>query len=198
MGRSVNCLVALAALVAMAVPMILIGLAVFLFLGRPILFRQARAGLGGQAFELVKFRSMRDLRDASGQPLPDEVRTPLMGRLLRRSRLDELPELWNIARGDMAFVGPRPLLPATIASLGAAGVLRSSVRPGLTGLAQISGNTLLSMEEKLALDLLYVRERGTEMDLWIIAQTPLMMIRGEKVDSLLLEKAHAGGHSRQR
>ncbi|ALR22394.1 hypothetical protein ATN00_05295 [Sphingobium baderi] len=196
MGRGVNCAVAFAALMLMALPMMLIGLAVLAFLGRPILFRQRRIGLGGRAFELVKFRSMRDTRDAAGQPLPDEARTPAMGRLLRQSRLDELPELWNILRGDMALVGPRPLLPPTIAALGRAGATRSSVRPGITGLAQVSGNTLLSMEEKLALDLLYVQQRGMGLDLWIMVHTPLMMIRGEKIDSVLLEKAHAGGHNR--
>jgi lipopolysaccharide/colanic/teichoic acid biosynthesis glycosyltransferase len=182
----------------MALPMALIGLLVLLFLGRPVLFRQARAGLGGRPFDLVKFRTMHDACDASGQALPDHARTPAMGRLLRRSRLDELPELWNILRGDMALVGPRPLLPDTIAALGTAGLLRSSVRPGITGLAQVSGNTLLAIEEKLALDLHYVREWSVALDLWIMVQTPLMMIRGERIDSGLLEKAHAGGHRRQR
>ncbi|TWH89443.1 MULTISPECIES: sugar transferase [Sphingobium] len=198
MGRGVTCVLAFAALAAMALPMALIGLLVLLFLGRPVLFRQARAGLGGRPFDLVKFRTMHDACDASGQALPDHARTPAMGRLLRRSRLDELPELWNILRGDMALVGPRPLLPDTIAALGTAGLLRSSVRPGITGLAQVSGNTLLAIEEKLALDLHYVREWSVALDLWIMVQTPLMMIRGERIDSGLLEKAHAGGHRRQR
>ncbi len=198
MGRAAHCLLAIAGLLVMAVPMMLIGFLILCVLGRPVLFRQRRTGLRGAVFELVKFRSMRDARDASGQPLPDALRTPPLGRFLRRSRLDELPELWNILRGDMAIVGPRPLLPETIAALGGAGLLRSSVRPGITGLAQVSGNTLLSIQEKLALDLLYVRERRAMLDLWIMIQTPLMMMRGERIDPVLLEKAHAGGHHWER
>lgn len=197
-GRAVNALLASVGLVLAAVPMALIGTAVLFFLGRPVLFRQKRVGLNGISFELIKFRSMHDLRDASGQPLPNELRTPAFGRLLRRSRLDELPELWNILRGDMAIVGPRPLLPGTIAALGAEGQRRCRVRPGITGLAQVSGNTLLSIEEKVAMDLLYVREHGLAMDLRILIQTPLTMLKGEKVDAAILERAHAGGHHWER
>lgn len=197
-GRAVNIILALAGLLLAAVPMAFLAFAIFVMLGRPVLFRQQRAGLGGRSFELVKFRSMRDARDSSGQPLPDEMRTSPFGRLLRRSRLDELPELWNILRGDMMFVGPRPLLPETIAALGAEGRRRCDIRPGITGLAQVSGNTLLSIEEKLNMDLLYVRERDLAMDMRILLQTPLTMIRGEKVDAALLEKAHAGGHHWER
>src|SRR3546814_7377136 len=91
-------------------------------------------------FQLVKFRSMRDTRDASGQLLPDEERVTTIGRLLRRSRLDELPELWNILKGAMAFIGPRPLLPETVSAMGAGGVKRGKLRPGLTGWAQVNGN----------------------------------------------------------
>ena len=197
-GRVFNALLASAGLLLAAIPMALIAVAVFLFLGRPVLFRQQRAGLGARPFELVKFRSMKDARDSLGRPLPDDMRTSPFGRLLRRSRLDELPELWNILRGDMAFVGPRPLLPETIAALGAEGLRRCSVRPGLTGLAQVSGNTLLSIQEKLDMDLLYVRERDLAMDVRILFQTPLTMVKGEKVDAALLEKAHAGGHRWER
>lgn len=192
MHRSADRMLAAAGLLLFALPMLVIALCVAVSMGRPVLFRQARAGLGGGRFELLKFRSMTDRRDASGALLPDADRVTPLGRLLRRSRLDELPELWNILRGDMAFVGPRPLLPDSISDLGATGALRCSVRPGLTGLAQISGNSLLDMREKVAIDLLYVRERSAVLDVSIMLRTPLMMVAGERIDRSLLEKAHAG------
>ena len=190
----------LAALLALIVCMPLIAtvaLAVLVFLGRPVLFRQDRSGLGGRTFRLVKFRSMNDHRDATGALLPDHQRMPPFGALLRRSRLDELPELWNILRGDMAIVGPRPLLPATIQALGSQGLARGAVRPGITGLAQVSGNTLLDMPDKLAMDLFYIRRRTLRLDLAIMLRTPLMMMRGEQIDTVNLEKAYAGSRDRR-
>jgi lipopolysaccharide/colanic/teichoic acid biosynthesis glycosyltransferase len=184
---------AAAALLLLSPLLLLIGLVVRLLLGPPILFRQSRAGAGGAPFRLIKFRSMNTSRDAAGALLPDAERTGAFGRFLRRSRLDELPELWNIARGDMAWIGPRPLLPETVRALGEAGAMRGQVRPGLTGLAQISGNTLLSPESKAALDLWYVRNRTWRLDLAILLRTPWMLVRGERLDTLLLDKADAGG-----
>ncbi|MET1756691.1 sugar transferase [Novosphingobium sp. RD2P27] len=160
--------------------LLLVGLAVRLGLGSPVLFRQCRAGLGGVSFEMMKFRTMADARDANGELLPDEERTPRLGRILRRSRLDELPELINIVRGDMAFVGPRPLLPHTVAAMGDEGIRRGAVAPGLTGLAQVSGNTLLTQEEKLAIDLAYVDRRDWRMDLLILLRTVWVVIGGER------------------
>lgn len=151
-----------------------------LSLGRPVLFRQVRSGQGGQPFAMIKLRSMRDLRDAQGALLPDGQRVTALGQWLRRSRLDELPELINIARGDMDFVGPRPLLPHSISAMGRDGVERGKVRPGLTGLAQVSGNTLLTVEEKLRFDLCYVRHHSPILDARIIARTLLVVIGGEK------------------
>ena len=169
------------ALLALFAPLLLLlSLLVLVGLGRPVLFRQVRSGLGGQPFAMIKFRSMRDLRDSRGDLLPDAQRTPALGRFLRRSRLDELPELINIARGDMDFVGPRPLLPHSIAAMGRDGVERGKVRPGLTGLAQVSGNTLLAVEEKLRFDLWYVRHRSARLDAQIIARTLLVVVGGEK------------------
>ena len=164
-----------------ALPFLLIlALLVGFSVGRPILFRQIRSGKGGRDFEMLKFRSMRDLTDDSGVPLSDERRVTSVGRFLRRSRLDELPELVNIARGDMAFIGPRPLLPHTIQALGEAGRVRGLVRPGLTGLAQVSGNTLLTVEEKLRYDLWYVRNQSTALDAQILMHTIGVVIAGEK------------------
>lgn len=158
----------------------LLGLGVLFSMGRPVLFRQERAGLHGRPFTLLKLRSMREALDAAGHPLPDEARVTGFGRFLRRSRLDELPGLWNVARGDMDFVGPRPLLPVTIAGLGASGEERGRVRPGLTGWSQVNGNTLLSLDEKIALDLWYVRHASLWLDLRILALTAWVMIGGER------------------
>lgn len=139
--------------------------------GAPAFFVQARSGCGGVVFEIVKFRTMTDARDAGGVLLPDARRITRAGRLLRALRLDELPQLVSILRGDMALVGPRPLLPRTVRSFGSEGEVRGSVRPGLTGWAQVSGNTALTDREKLELDLWYVAHRSTLLDLRILAET---------------------------
>lgn len=157
-------LLSVVVLMLLAPLMLMLALIVLVSMGRPVLFRQIRSGRGGASFLMMKFRTMGDARDPSGMLLPDAVRTTAVGRFLRRSRLDELPELVNIVAGDMAIVGPRPLLPGTIAAMGAGGVVRGLVRPGLTGLAQVSGNTLLSMDEKLDFDCWYVRHRSFRLD----------------------------------
>lgn len=168
-----------------------LAVAVRLAMGRPIFFVQQRAGRDGRPFALRKFRSMTADVDAMGMPLPDAERTPRMGRLLRRSRLDELPELWEILKGDMSFIGPRPLLPPTIAAMGEKGVQRGAVRPGLTGWAQISGNSSLDNDDKLALDLWYIRHRSIPLDLFILAKTVGLMLFGEKVCESRLRQAKA-------
>ena len=159
--------------------------------GRPVFFRQTRVGKGGSRFSILKFRTMTDAADASGQLLPEDRRMTVAGRILRRLRLDELPQVYSIARGDMAFVGPRPLLPATIDGFGALGALRCSVRPELTGWAQVSGNTRLTDREKLALDIWYVDHRSLLLDLRILLSTVLALIRGERVDDERVRTASA-------
>ena len=173
---------ALAAFLLIAASPLIALIAVLLALcqGRPVLFRQWRSGLGGEAFRLVKFRTMRDTRDATGALLPDRARVTAMGKFLRQSRLDELPSLWNVIRGELAFIGPRPLLPATIASLGEAGRQRGQVLPGLTGWSQVNGNTLLTLAEKVSLDLWYIDHRSIRTDMEIVARTVWVMTRGEK------------------
>ncbi|UZW54544.1 sugar transferase [Sphingobium sp. JS3065] len=173
-------LAAIALLGLLSPLLLLLSALVLIGMGWPMIFRQFRSGRGGQPFAMIKFRTMRDLRDGQGALLPDEQRVTALGRFLRRSRLDELPELINIARGEMDFVGPRPLLPHTVSAMGRDGVERGLVRPGLTGLAQVSGNTLLTVEEKLRFDLRYVRNRSARLDAWIIARTLLVVIGGEK------------------
>ena len=134
--------------------------AILFWQGRPVFFVQVRAGRDRKPFAIVKFRSMPDTVGPDGILLSDEARLSAFGRGLRRTRLDELPEFWNVLIGDMAIVGPRPLLPETIRDMGASGELRCSVRPGLTGWAQISGGIQLSNDDKLALDLWYIENRS--------------------------------------
>lgn len=148
--------------------------------GKGVLFRQLRAGYGGAPFTLVKFRTMRDLRDADGHLLDDAERVTGIGTFLRKTRLDELPSLWNVVTGDIAIVGPRPLLPETIEGLGDRGVRRGYVHPGLTGWAQVSGNTLLSLDEKIDLDLWYIDNGNWKTDLSILLSTVSVMVAGEK------------------
>lgn len=188
---------AMLALVATAPLLLLAAGAVALMLGRPVLFRQHRAGQSGRAFELVKFRSMSDASARDGRPLPDEARLTSFGRLLRRSRLDELPELWNIARGEMSFVGPRPLLPETVDAMGERGKTRGTVRPGLTGWAQVNGNALLSDADKLALDLWYIDNRSLVRDAKIVLHTFATLAQGERISDCNIGRAYARAADRR-
>lgn len=140
-------------------------------LGRPVFFRQVRPGLGGRPFELIKFRSMSDERDADGRLRPDAERLGKVGRWLRSTSLDELPELINVLRGDMSLVGPRPLLMEYLPLYSAEQRRRHDVRPGITGLAQISGRNALNWNEKFALDLRYVDQWSMALDCKILAAT---------------------------
>jgi len=140
-------------------------------LGTPVLFRQVRPGMNGKPFEMVKFRTMRDAVDAQGNVLPDAERMTSFGSFLRSSSLDELPELWNVIKGDMSLVGPRPLLMEYLPLYNAEQVRRHDVRPGVTGWAQINGRNALSWEEKFKLDTWYVDNRTFWLDLKIIFLT---------------------------
>jgi lipopolysaccharide/colanic/teichoic acid biosynthesis glycosyltransferase len=173
-------IVAALSLLALGPVLLLVALTVFLAMGSPVLFRQQRSGLAGSRFTLLKFRSMREATGRDGRPLPDEERVTRLGRFLRRSRLDELPGLFNIVKGDLALVGPRPLLPETIAELGERGRRRGCVRPGLTGWSQVNGNTRLSLDRKIDLDLWYIGNRSWGLDLQIILKTLAVMVFGER------------------
>lgn len=140
-------------------------------LGSPVLFRQVRPGLNGRPFEMIKFRTMRDAVDAAGNPLPDSERMTPFGSFLRASSLDELPELWNVLKGDMSLVGPRPLLMEYLPLYSPEQYRRHEVRPGVTGWAQINGRNALSWEEKFSLDVWYVDNRSLWLDLKIIFLT---------------------------
>ena len=140
-------------------------------LGSPVIFHQDRPGLHGEIFRLYKFRSMTDARDENGELLPDEERLPRFGRMLRSTSLDELPEFWNILKGDMSFVGPRPLLIKYLPWYSKEEMRRHDVRPGLTGLAQINGRNALGWEQRFAYDVKYVDNCSFALDLDIALKT---------------------------
>ncbi|EGR3959629.1 sugar transferase [Vibrio cholerae] len=140
-------------------------------LGSPVLFRQTRPGLNGQPFEMVKFRTMKDAVDEQGNPLPDSERMTPFGDKLRNSSLDELPELWNVLKGEMSLVGPRPLLMQYLPLYSKEQARRHEVRPGVTGWAQINGRNAISWEEKFKLDVWYVDNHSFWLDLRILLLT---------------------------
>lgn len=140
-------------------------------MGSPVLFRQVRPGIDGKSFEMVKFRTMKDATDAQGNPLPDSERLTSFGQFLRSSSLDELPELWNVLKGDMSLVGPRPLLMEYLPLYSAEQYRRHDVRPGVTGWAQINGRNTLSWKDKFALDVWYVDNRSLWLDIKILFLT---------------------------
>lgn len=148
-----------------------VGLLGVLLLGHPFFFTQSRPGLHGRPFRLYKFRTMRDTRDASGRLLPDAERLTAFGRFLRAFSLDELPSLWNVLKGDMSLVGPRPLLMEYLDRYTPEQARRHEVRPGITGWAQVNGRNALSWEEKFKLDVWYVDNRSFRLDMKILALT---------------------------
>jgi lipopolysaccharide/colanic/teichoic acid biosynthesis glycosyltransferase len=152
-------------------------------LGSPILFRQIRPGLNGKPFEMVKFRTMRDARDEAGNLLSDGERMTRFGAFLRASSLDELPELWNVLKGDMSLVGPRPLLMEYLHLYNDRQFKRHDVRPGITGWAQINGRNSLSWEEKFEMDVWYVENRSLWLDLKIIFGTIRKVLKRDGISA---------------
>lgn len=169
-------------LVALAPVLLLVALLVRLVLGRPVLFRQKRIGYLGRTFELVKFRTMSDARDASGELLPDTMRLGRFGRFLRATSLDELPQLWNVLKGDMTLVGPRPLLEAYRPLYSPEQFHRHDVLPGITGWAQVHGRNGISWNERLECDLWYVKHHSPLVDLGILARTLASVASGSHVN----------------
>ena len=152
-------------------------------MGRPALFQQVRPGLHARPFVIHKFRSMIDADDAEGNPLPDKDRLTSLGRLLRRSSLDELPQLWNVLKGDMSFVGPRPLLMEYVPRYTPEQRRRLDVKPGITGLAQIAGRNTLGWEDRLNLDVKYVEQASLSLDHLILLRTLKKVLRADGVPS---------------
>jgi lipopolysaccharide/colanic/teichoic acid biosynthesis glycosyltransferase len=183
MGRPIKRLMDVAAatlgLVILAPAMALIAAAIWLEMGSPVVFRQVRPGRHARPFELVKFRTMRDTRDALGRPLPIEDRITRLGSLLRRLSLDELPELWNVLKGDMSLVGPRPLLMEYLPIYTPDEARRHEVRPGITGWAQVNGRHDLDWEARFQLDVWYVDHWSLGLDLRTLARTVRMVLSGQ-------------------
>ena len=175
------------ALVVLAPLLAAIAVAVRLALGSPVIFRQGRPGLGGRPFVLLKFRTMTEPRDSSGRLLEDAERLNGFGRLLRRTSLDELPELVNIVKGDMSLVGPRPLLLQYLARYSPVQFRRHAVRPGLTGWAEVNGRNAISWEARFDLDVWYVDHVSFLLDLKILRRTVAKVLTGEGVS----EPGHA-------
>ncbi len=161
-----------AVLILVLIPlMAVIALLVLIDVGLPVLFRQERPGRGGQPFQMLKFRTMLALTDAEGRPLDNSLRLTRFGRCLRSTSLDELPELWNVLKGDMSLVGPRPLLMEYLSMYTPRQSRRHEVRPGITGWAQVNGRNLVPWEERFEMDVWYVDNRTFWLDFKILART---------------------------
>src|SRR5690554_4153043 len=179
--RILDILVSLTALLLLSPVIAVTAILVAWKLGRPVLFRQVRPGLHGRPFTLVKFRSMRDDVDADGNKLADSERLTGFGRLLRSSSLDELPELWNVLRGDMSLVGPRPLITAYLDRYTQYQARRHEMRPGITGLAQVNGRNALSWEERFEQDVWYVDNHSLWLDMKIFWMTVMTVVKREGI-----------------
>ena len=151
-------------------------------LGSPVLFRQVRPGLHGKPFEMIKFRTMKDAVDAQGNPLPDSERLTPFGKMLRSTSLDEMPELWNVIKGDMSVVGPRPLLAEYLPLYTAEQAKRHHVRPGMTGHAQVNGRNAIGWEEKFKLDTWYAENHSIWLDFKIMLKTIKVVFIRENVN----------------
>lgn len=152
-------------------------------LGSPVLFRQVRPGLNGKPFEMIKFRTMKDAVDVAGNSLPDSERLTPFGKMLRSTSLDEMPELWNVIKGDMSVVGPRPLLMEYLPLYNEEQAKRHDVRPGMTGHAQVNGRNAISWEEKFKLDTWYVENQSTVLDFKIMLQTVQKVIAKDDISA---------------
>jgi lipopolysaccharide/colanic/teichoic acid biosynthesis glycosyltransferase len=168
MKRCFDLVLAALALTVFCLPLLFVFWQIRRKLGRPVFFRQTRPGKRGLPFQMIKFRTMTDARGPSGQLLPDSDRLTPFGRFLRSSSLDELPELWNVLKGDMSLVGPRPLLMEYLPLYSPEQARRHEVRPGITGWAQVNGRNALSWDEKFKLDVWYVDHRSLWLDIKIL------------------------------
>lgn len=152
-------------------------------LGSPVLFRQVRPGLHGKPFEMIKFRTMKDALDTAGNPLPDSERLTPFGKMLRATSLDEMPELWNVIKGDMSIVGPRPLLMEYLPLYNSEQAKRHDVRPGITGYAQVNGRNAISWEKKFELDTWYVEHQSLWLDFKIMLKTIQKVIAKDDISA---------------
>ncbi len=176
MKRSFDILLVILASPIWVPVLLIIGIVVRLRLASPVLFTQIRAGLNGEPFKILKFRTMTDARDSHGNHLPDDERLTEFGRAMRATSLDELPELWNVLKGDMSLVGPRPLLVEYLPLYAPEQGRRHLVRPGITGWAQVNGRNAITWDEKFAQDVWYVDHRSLWLDVRILWRTLLFVV----------------------
>jgi lipopolysaccharide/colanic/teichoic acid biosynthesis glycosyltransferase len=181
MKRALDLTLAAGAMLVLSPVLAAVAIALRLSEGGPIFFRQERPGMHGRPFTMLKFRTMRDASGPDGQPLPDGERMNRLGRMLRATSIDELPALWNVLRGDMSLVGPRPLLMGYLPLYTEAQRRRHDVRPGITGWAQVNGRNALSWERRFRLDLWYVENRSFLLDLRILMLTVVKVFRREGI-----------------
>lgn len=192
--RPVDFILSLVALIVLSPILLIVAVLVRIKLGSPVIFKQQRPGLNGEIFNMYKFRTMTDERDENGELLPDEERLKEFGKKLRSTSLDELPELWNIVRGDMSLIGPRPLLVKYLPRYNAHQARRHEVRPGVTGYAQVNGRNSITWEKKFDLDVEYVDNVTFVGDLQIIFKTikTVLMREGISSDSSVTMEEFAG------
>ncbi len=183
MKRGFDLIISSLALLLLSPIILFIAVLIRLKLGAPILFRQNRPGLDGKSFTMVKFRTMRDALGSDGQPLPDQERLTRFGAFLRSASLDELPELWNVVKGEMSLVGPRPLLTEYLPLYSAEQARRNEVKPGITGWAQVNGRNAISWDEKFKLDVWYVENQSMWLDIKILLLTVVRILRRDGVNS---------------
>ena len=181
--RAIDVVGAAVALVVLSPLLAVVAVGVRVRMGSPVLFRQERPGRGGRPFVMTKFRTMTDRRASDGALLPDADRLTRFGRFLRRTSIDELPELLNVVRGDMSLVGPRPLLVEYLPLYSPEQARRHEVRPGITGWAQVNGRNAVTWDEKFALDVWYVDHRSTRLDLEILGKTIAQVFSGDGVSA---------------
>ncbi|WP_180110847.1 MULTISPECIES: sugar transferase [unclassified Acinetobacter] len=181
--RLLDIVIASSALVLLSPVYALVAYKVKKNLGSPVLFRQLRPGLYGKPFEMVKFRTMKDALDLDGNPLPDSERLTAFGKMLRATSLDEMPELWNVIKGDMSIVGPRPLLMEYLPLYNREQAKRHNVRPGITGHAQVNGRNAISWEKKFELDTWYVENQSLWLDFKIMLKTVKKVIAKDDISA---------------
>ncbi|MDK8076967.1 sugar transferase [Citrobacter freundii] len=171
MKRLLDIIISFCALILLSPLLLYLAYKIKVKIGSPVLFKQQRPGLNGKPFNMIKFRTMRDAYDKDGNPLPDDERMTVFGTKLRNMSLDELPELWNVLRGDMSLVGPRPLLMQYLSLYNTKQIRRHEVRPGITGWAQVNGRNSISWQEKFDLDVWYIDNHSLVLDLKILLLT---------------------------
>lgn len=181
--RTLDIVLAVSILIVLLPAFAFVAIAVLVSLGRPILFRQMRPGYRAEPFALIKFRTMRDADGFDGMPLPDDERLTATGRFLRRASLDELPQVWNVLRGQMSLVGPRPLLMEYLDRYSDEQMRRHDVKPGITGLAQVSGRNLIGWDEKFSFDVWYAENWTLWLDLRILFVTFWKVLKREGISS---------------